>query len=349
MTEKELLKQLNTLKNVKPNSDWKQSNRDILCSQIFNSSNNIEVESSNKMFDLLFDFVNSKRNFAKNLSHSFVVLFLVLVVVLGGGIMSLKAAQNTKPGDSLYIAKIISEKARASLTFDEKEKAKLSVEFASNRAKEIKQVLKENDNNKEEKVEKLTKNLKKEIKAARERVEKIIAKKTDNKEDNLNISSSAKKIDNTKKEEKSEKQQSQEDDDKFVFSANLSKDKKGIQISEKENTSQSETSDISTSTLTNKNVQSTNEDKNDIDANPEEILEEVGKLLEEENYDEILNKLEVVDKIIDDQYNINSDTGGDEEGEVKGEFESATTTQTEQTEVEEENNNNDVIEENNEK
>ncbi len=344
--DRDLIKQLNSLKNITADSEWKNKNREILITQIAYSGS--EVKSlKDRIYEwqeVIFSFL--KNNSAKNISHSFVSLLLVLVVVLGGGIMSLKAAQNTKPGDSLYIAKIISEKARSSLTFDEKEKARLSVEFASNRAKEIKQVLRENDNNKEEKVEKLTKNLKKEIKAARERVEKIIAQKTDNKKI---TDTSSPKIDNAKKEEGSEKTQNQEDDDKFVFSANLSKDKKGIQISEKENTSQSETSDISTSTLTNKNVSSTNKDKNDIDANPEEILEEVGKLLEEENYDEILNKLEVVDKIIDDQYNINSDTGGDEEGEVKGEFESATTTQTEQTEVEEENNDNDVTEEDNKK
>ncbi len=338
--DKNLIKQLNNLKNITADSEWKSRNREILITQI--SYSGPETKNlKNRIYEwreTIFSF--SKNNLAKNISHSFVSLLLVLVVVLGGGIMSLKAAQNTKPGDSLYIAKIISEKARASLTFDEKEKARLSVEFASNRAKEIKQVLREDDNNKEKKVEDLTKSLKKEIKAARERVEKIIAQKTDDKDIS---NTSSQKNDNINKEVSGDSQ-NQEDDDKFVFSANLSKDEKGIQISEKEpniKKDQSTTEDTSSSTLSSTNILSTTEEKN-IDVNPEEILDEVSKLLEEENYDEILDKLEVVDKIIDGQYNTNDDNNI--EGEVKGEFESASTTQ---TEIEKEEDDNVVEEESN--
>ena len=52
-------------------------------------------------------------------------------------------AEKTKPGDSLYIAKIVSEKTQYALTFDDKSKAQLGLQFATNRVEEMNKVLAE--------------------------------------------------------------------------------------------------------------------------------------------------------------------------------------------------------------
>jgi len=88
-------------------------------------------------------------------------LICVLILVIGvGGVYESK---NSKPGDSLYIAKIISEQAQLAMTFNDKDKARLGLEFATNRAKEITQVLEESKEpaaQKSETVAKLSQNFK---------------------------------------------------------------------------------------------------------------------------------------------------------------------------------------------
>jgi len=180
MNEKELLSQLHNFRDIKPENSWKDSNREILLSQISNSQS-IEKVS---FFDVLKNYLSL--DFVFQPTGVMVMLFFVLA---GSAAASIKAAQDTKPGDSLYIAKIISEKTRESITFDENERAKLGVEFAANRAKEIVEVAQDekNEEKKNENIEKLTKDFKEEVKVAKTRISKISRKKIndiDNKKNN---------------------------------------------------------------------------------------------------------------------------------------------------------------------
>src|SRR3989344_6126605 len=159
MTEKELLSQLNSLKNIKPENSWKENNRNLLLSQI---SGGEDIEEKNiSLLDIFF-----KK--AEWLAQPVGVLLLIVSTVFGSGILSIKASRDTKPCDSLYIAKIISEKTHQAITFDEKEKAKLEIKFAGNRADEIAKVLEQDNSEKKgDRVEKLTNDFKKEISAAK--------------------------------------------------------------------------------------------------------------------------------------------------------------------------------------
>src|SRR3989339_684291 len=161
--EKELLSQLNKLKNIKPDTAWKNRNREILLSQI--SSSTVDKIG-------FFDIFAQKLSLLRYVSQPVMAVFLIAGVLLGGGFFSLNAAKDTKPGDSLYIAKIISEKTQFALTFNEKKKVKLGIEFAGNRAKEITQVLSE-EGDVEIRVEKLKDNFKKEIAGVKTRLENI--------------------------------------------------------------------------------------------------------------------------------------------------------------------------------
>ena len=202
---KELLSQLNKLQNIKPSSDWKKSNREILFNQISRGYSSDEV----RKFDI-FKNILPHNMFSRAFQPVFAAVLIVLVVV-GGGIASLNASRGTKPGDSLYIAKIISEKAQLVVTFDHKEKAKLGVEFASNRAREISEIIAESDKDREKKIEKLTENFKKEISAVKVRLEKIDMAKNDIAEE----SDQAKEV---------------KDEDMQIFSANLEKTDQRMEI-----------------------------------------------------------------------------------------------------------------------
>ena len=162
MNEKDLLKKLNNLKKIKPDENWKKNYREVLYSQISAGQNSEKPES--KIRFIFEEVILGKIfiSFTRPIWATTLASILILVVGVGG----VYASKNSKPGDSLYIAKIISEKAQLAMTFDEKGKAKLGLEFATNRAKEITQVLEEQnypEDQKTQKVEQLTQNFKKEI------------------------------------------------------------------------------------------------------------------------------------------------------------------------------------------
>ncbi|MBI4812718.1 hypothetical protein HY798_04795 [Candidatus Falkowbacteria bacterium] len=268
MTEKELLKKLNNLRIIKPAAEWKKESRDILLRQIAQGEPIVPLSR----FGLAVEFLKNTFPFEtmRKLPQPVWAIVLILFFALGGGVIGLKAARDTKPGDSLYIAKIISEKTRLSFTFDDKKEAKLALEFAGNRAKEITQVLVADENGgKEKKVEKLSDNFKKEINTAKKKLGKMMVK-------NIN-SAGQEKTEETK-----------------VFGANLGKEDRGMQLSPQENNETAvgggeKQEEIATSTASEIAGEK----------NAEGALIEAEKLFDEKNYDATLNKLEEAGKAID--------------------------------------------------
>lgn len=215
MTEKDLIQQLSKLQTLKPDSDWKDRNRDILLSQIGNTTNEAKKIS---IWTVLNNFLpDSITMLASKPAMAFVA---ILAVVFGGSIMSIRAAKETTPGDSLYIAKIISEKTQLAITFSEKEKAKLNLEFASNRAEEIAKLSESpeqstaNTNN----ISNLTNNFKREIKEAKTRLTNM---------DNAKVAKEIEKNDNNNTDNTANN-----NDEKIqVVGASLEQDDKNMQLS----------------------------------------------------------------------------------------------------------------------
>jgi len=304
MNEKDLLEQLNKFKGIKPDQNWKEKNREILLKQVFNA----EVENENFAgFDWIKGFAGSLRpHFLSNVHYSSVAVVLVLVFVMGGGVFSLKAAQNTKPGDSLYLAKIATEKTQLALTIGEKNKVRLGITFAGNRAEEIDKVLSENNDNNSntlneenrEKVEKLVSDFKKEIDSVKTRLAKIGSK--DNEE------TAADPVEVVEEPETSVAVQDKDaEDDAQVFSANLGKDESGIQISDsvsggKDAAQNDDTEEVSGVSMEKEAKISTSSDEAlDMNAgNPQSILKQAEELLNIEDYDATLNKLDEAGEMI---------------------------------------------------
>ncbi|MBI2459135.1 MAG: hypothetical protein HYV53_01110 [Parcubacteria group bacterium] len=274
VNEKELIKKLNNLKTIKPDDDWKKNYREILHSQI---SAGATANKSESNLRIIWQTIMPGKIFI-DMSKSVWVTALISVLILVIGIGGVYAAKNSKPGDSLYIAKIISEKTQLVITFNEKDKVKLGLEFAANRAKEITQVLeeaKEPADKQGEKVKQLSQDFKKEIKQVKNRLTTIKAAENKNKENEEN------------KEEPE------------VFGANLGKNNQRMEISEPVKPAATTT--------------------------PDKALEEAEELFDQKNYNQSIDKLEEVNKVIS-QADKDGQVPSASSGRVKGESETATST-----------------------
>jgi len=317
--DKELFQQLHNLGKMKPDVTWKESQRNILLSQI-NVSKETEANSFFRdTFRLLLDFVHG---FSQPVIASFLVSFLFLT----GGFVGLRAAQETKPGDSLYLAKIVGEKTQLALAFTDKKKLELGLGFVARRAEEIKQVIATEEveiDNKDEKVGQLIKDFKKEISAAKLRIEKI------SEDNNIDIdkvvvidkSSNEVQIIDEEKDNLEEQEQEQEVVDSQIFSAGLSKIDKGLQISDnndQKKTVEAEIEPVVTKDLgieleatSTKDIKSSTTEEVVITetTTAESILEQASALLEAKKYDEIVDILNDVGEFVEQSL---------DQGEVKG-------------------------------
>ncbi|MFZ4631756.1 MAG: hypothetical protein ACOYL8_00945 [Patescibacteria group bacterium] len=169
MTDKDLIAKLNSLKNINPDSNWMTSNRDLLLSQISNSgARDLSAWQS---------FVINLSSFAKAASQPVYALGVFVFVLVTGSLFSHQVFGGAKPNDSLYIARIISEKAKLNTMFNSDERNKLAVQFATDHAKDISNVLADPKFNTEEnkdQVAKLNESFDKEIDTVKSKISYLI-------------------------------------------------------------------------------------------------------------------------------------------------------------------------------
>lgn len=223
---KNLNTQLNSLKNITPSNDYKSKNRELLLTQIYNTA---DAKPADFSFGFIAYFQQFSSEFVSIIAQPAMVVGLVLISLFGGGLFGATASKGTKPGDSLYVAKRISEKTQLALTFGEKEKAQLRIDFAGNRVEEIEQVLADNEQSEAETkktVDDLVSNVKSEVGAAKFGLQKISK--------NANIDKKvAEKAVGTVDKASSTKTENAKNEEDEVFSANLGKEKSGISVAER--------------------------------------------------------------------------------------------------------------------
>ncbi|HTX86643.1 MAG TPA: DUF5667 domain-containing protein [Candidatus Nanoarchaeia archaeon] len=169
MNDKELIAELKTLQGIKPEPAWKQETREVLLAQI---SNSVGAEVKVNGFEIM---VYEFKNFFSFLPAAAWAM-ICLAIILTGGTMGALAAKNSKPGDTLYIAKVWKEKIQLMLTFNQEDKAKLDMKLASIHAQEITEVLSSPNFNaagNEKKAEELAQNFQQEINTVKERLSEI--------------------------------------------------------------------------------------------------------------------------------------------------------------------------------
>ena len=175
MKNKELISKIKELQSAQADQEWKEKTRDFLYAKI---SENENTATEN---NILIKTLTGVKNFFAQPSFAIV---LVVAVVITSSLFGARA-MNFMPGDSLYIAQIISEEAQLALTFNQDKKTKLGIKFASDRAKEITQVLAQaqfsGDNNKNQEAE-LRQDFQKEIDIVKDKLAEIQEKQENNEE-----------------------------------------------------------------------------------------------------------------------------------------------------------------------
>lgn len=206
--------QLNNLSSIVPSAEWKARTREVLQSQI-----SAGAQEERAGFFAVLD--NLMPVWVSGLASKPVAVFAMIVLAaVTGSYASVRAARETTPEDSLYIAKIINEKTQLALTFDETDKTKLNLEFATNRAEELAKMMEAPTPQQEQTIADLKSSFSSELTAAKSRLTKI--------KQNQPIAAAPKAA------PKTAAQPAANDDKVEVFGANLSKDNVSMQIIEAE-------------------------------------------------------------------------------------------------------------------
>lgn len=204
MTDRDLIKKLGNLREIKPDASWLKANRDSLYTQISNSgANDISVWSS---------FIINFKSVLKTASAPAVALASIMVALIASGAYGHLLLSKTKPNQSLYIARELSEQAKLTTILNTEAREQMASKFAVNNAQDITTVLSDPSFNNEQEIAKLNTKFNEEIKT----VQKTVAKLEQPAVQRIATPSAA-----TNSEE--------------VFSATLSKDEVGVSLAGIEN------------------------------------------------------------------------------------------------------------------
>jgi len=285
MTEKQLLQQLKGLKTITLSEEIKKSNRDVLFSQISNTSVREDVSAQSSFFW-------SFKNVFSVFSQPLLIVAGVFVFIAGGLIMGSNLFKNSKPNDSLYIARIISERAKLNTTFSQAERDALSLKFASDHAKDIATILMDPEFNNEEnkdQVEKLNASFKNEISKVKDKIEKNSVSNIESSlENNEDVFSASSLIEEGGVEI-------------YIEDSNSSSDE--AEINSQEDVKASSSEETSENSSSSENLVDVKSLENEIDNNSEEIstlkngqeiITEIEKLFSEGRYTEVIQRLSEV-------------------------------------------------------
>lgn len=332
--KKDLLSQLHNLQDIKPDKQWKAESQEFLRTHINNGV-------KNGVFSKLMVWV---KDFAKVSSQpAFALAAFVLILITGVAFFN-PVLSDAKPNNSLYIARIISEKAQLNMTFNKENRDKLSAQFATNHAKDITSLMNDPEFHKEEgsedKIANLSDDFNNEINSARKSINNINERErnsyTNNSDNKDNEVGSL--LDNSDSN-------SEDVEDGLIFSAETKKDDNGLEINvqndetgtflepetdvsgeteneENINTNEEETA-TSTATSTDESIESPEENTsteeenasstlNELQSITNEVNQEGGdvnetskalddaqRLFNEKKYQEALEKLNEVEKMLE--------------------------------------------------
>lgn len=144
---KDILTQLDNLKKIQPSELWKSRAKEDILAKI--------SENSPQKQSLWAEFLYFTR-FLSEFFQDFIMkpagtMVLVVLLVLGGGILKVKA-DNSLPGDLLYSLKRGGEKMQVALIFNEERRAEARLKIIDERVQEINSVISKKENDQEERV-----------------------------------------------------------------------------------------------------------------------------------------------------------------------------------------------------
>lgn len=293
--KKHLLSQLHNLQEIKPDKQWKAESQEFLRTHI---SDGVKSGVFSKVMIWVKDFakVSSQPAFA----FTAFVLILITGVTFFNPVFS-----DAKPDDSLYIARIISEKAQVNMTFNKGNRDKLSAQFAINHAKDITNLMNDPQFHEEEgsqdKIANLSDDFNKEINSARASINSINERERNtyninynqNKEYNSegNASDLASNVDS-----------GEADDEGVIFSADSKKDDQGLEINIQDEGSDNNNAETVDDVDTAETDSATSTEEGNIATSTDEsTAENVDLSAQEQNASSTLNELQSITEEINEE------------------------------------------------
>jgi len=274
MTNQDLIKKLNNLKDVNPDDSWLKSNRELLLSQISNSG----AENIPAWRTIFITF----SSIAKTASRPAFALGAFVLMLLTGSFFSNHLLEETKPNDSLYIARIISEKVKLNTIFDGEARNKLAVQYATEHAQDITAVLANPEFNTEanqEEIAVLNDSFHKEVNAVKSRIETLAVK-------NSPLPAAVAPTGAIKNNNDS------------VVIADNNKEGQGIQVATSDILAPAKTIETSTPAASSSPIASSTLKVDTVKPAAEKILDEAKQLFDQKDYSKASDKLKEIDNII---------------------------------------------------
>src|SRR6056297_262730 len=173
MDKEKIIQQLKDLKQVKPEKDWVNSQRQLLMSQITRQSS---AKSRSFVYNFWLFFKSLLPvGFLRFVAKPVGVLTILSLLVFTTGMLGVNASKGSLPGEFLYSVKLTSEKIKVGFTSGEEKKAEMHMRFAEKRIREIEKVAAEEKEpeEKKEKIKVAVGSLEEEMKKTRQALNKV--------------------------------------------------------------------------------------------------------------------------------------------------------------------------------
>ena len=165
MTDRDLIKKLTNLKEIKPDASWLKANRASLYSQISNSgATELSTWSS---------FLINLKSVLRTASAPAAALASLMLFIVASSAYGHLLLSKTKPNQSLYIAREISEQAKLTTILNVDAREKMAGQFAASNAQDITTVLSDPTFTNEAEIAKLNVKFKEEIVTVQKSVAKL--------------------------------------------------------------------------------------------------------------------------------------------------------------------------------
>jgi hypothetical protein len=289
--KKHLLSQLHNLQEIKPDKQWKAESQEFLRTHISDG-----VKSG--VFSKVMIWV---KDFAKVSSQPAFALTAFVLILITGVTFFNPVFSDAKPDDSLYIARIISEKAQVNMTFNKGNRDKLSAQFATNHAKDITSLMNDPEFHEEEgsedKIANLSNNFNKEINSAKESISSINEREKNTANFNYSRDNEYKGVNNSSDlDSKDSSVASEVDNEGIIFSADTKKDDKGLEINVKKDDSSGDKNIDSNNETDTSEADTATSTSGDVAENDETLTEDTNEAtnIEEEKASSTLNELQSI-------------------------------------------------------
>ncbi|MBD3251559.1 hypothetical protein GF380_03865 [Candidatus Uhrbacteria bacterium] len=176
-------------RGIQPDPAWISGTRERLLMQVRNTMPSAEAAQKNRK-----TIAAAYPSMAKLVRGPVLAVLSVAVLLLGGSIASVRAAERALPGDTLYLLKLVTEQTRIALSSSTPSKVKLKVEFTKRRVEDMKMIVDSPDETtpqKEERVSRAADILKQDLHTIKEQLDEVRFDETERRE----VAETAKVID----------------------------------------------------------------------------------------------------------------------------------------------------------